>query len=203
MLDVNQSTIKDLHHQRGIALIESLVAMVVVALGILGVLGLQMRTLTDTQGGARRAQAIRLIEDLGERLQNNPNSLGNLTIYTTKPDSSENCQSAACAPEKLAAYDIKQWHSNVEETLPGGKAIVFIPEVGSRQLGVMIGWNENRYTQSGQSLADTALNTPFRVFGTEPTVSCPGTLTCHLQFIQPSQRCTPTHLDGGILNCLN
>ena len=72
--------------QRGISLIESLVAIVVMALGILGILGVQMRTLTDTQAGVRRAQAIRLIEDLGERLQNNPDALGNLSTYTTKPD---------------------------------------------------------------------------------------------------------------------
>ena len=34
--------------QRGITLIESLVAVAVMALGILGILGVQMRTLTDT-----------------------------------------------------------------------------------------------------------------------------------------------------------
>lgn len=50
--------------QRGISLIESLVAIVVMALGILGILGVQMRTLTDTSTTVRRAQAIRLIEDL-------------------------------------------------------------------------------------------------------------------------------------------
>ena len=49
--------------QRGISLIESLVAIVVMALGILGILGVQMRTLADTQTGVRRAHAIRLIED--------------------------------------------------------------------------------------------------------------------------------------------
>ena len=57
------------HLQRGISLIESLVAIVVMALGILGILGVQMRTLADTQSGVRRAQAIRLIEDLSERTQ--------------------------------------------------------------------------------------------------------------------------------------
>ena len=35
--------------QRGITLIESLVALVVAALGILGIIGIQMRTLADSQ----------------------------------------------------------------------------------------------------------------------------------------------------------
>src|SRR5690606_32281252 len=69
------------HRQRGITLIESLVAILVTALGILGILGVQMRTLTDTQTTVRRAQAIRLIEDLGERLKVNPNALMVLGSY--------------------------------------------------------------------------------------------------------------------------
>ena len=69
--------------QRGITLIESLVAVAVMALGILGILGVQMRTLTDTQTAVRRAQAIRLIEDLGERMKVSPNALANLNGYVT------------------------------------------------------------------------------------------------------------------------
>lgn len=53
------------------------------ALGILGILGVQMRTLTDTQTAVRRAQAIRLIEDLGERMKVSPNALANLNGYVT------------------------------------------------------------------------------------------------------------------------
>ena len=55
--------------QKGITLLESLVAIVVMALGLLGVVGIQMRTLADTQTGVRRAQAVKLIEDLSERVR--------------------------------------------------------------------------------------------------------------------------------------
>ena len=69
--------------QRGISLIESLIALVVAALGILGVVGVQMRTLTDTSTTVRRAQAIRLIEDLSERMKVNPNAISTLDNYLT------------------------------------------------------------------------------------------------------------------------
>ena len=72
-----------LQPQRGITLLESLVAIVVMALGILGILGVQMRTLSDTQTGVRRAQAIRLIEDMGERMKANPSALANLSSYVS------------------------------------------------------------------------------------------------------------------------
>lgn len=198
--------------QRGISLIESLVAMVVVALGILGMLGVQMRTLTDTQAGVRRAQAIRLIEDLGERLQNSPDALNNLSAYTAKPTASTDCVAAACSPSDLATFDIKTWRATVVDTLPGGEVTVFIPEGAPRQLGVLIGWRENRYSQDGKSRTATDIAELDKFLqdavtgGKDVTgaiVSCPTGLICHLQYIQPTQRCTPWGTGGGALYCPN
>lgn len=196
--------------QRGFALIEALVAMVVMALGILGILGVQMRTLTDTQAGVRRAQAIRLIEDLGERLQTNPDALGNLSAYTQTPTSSTDCTSA-CTPAALATFDIKNWISTVKSTLPDGTATVFIPQGGPRQLGVLIGWSEHQYNQNGKArtAADTTALNYFltqAALGTDSTgaqVTCPAGHICHLQYIQPTQRCTPWGVGSGTLYCAN
>lgn len=69
--------------QQGLTLLESLVAIVVLALGVLGMLGVQMRTLAETQTGVRRAQAVRLIEDLSERIKSNPR--GWTSWKTTSP----------------------------------------------------------------------------------------------------------------------
>ena len=83
--------------QRGITLIESLVAIVVAALGILGIVGVQMRTLTDTSSTVRRAQAIRLIEDLSERMKVNPNAIATLDNYLTTFTEKSNALSKAAA----------------------------------------------------------------------------------------------------------
>jgi len=65
------------NRQRGVTLLESLIAIVLAALGAIGMIGIQLRTLADTQNTVRREQAIRLIEDLGERLKLSPNALRN------------------------------------------------------------------------------------------------------------------------------
>lgn len=200
--------------QEGFSLLEALVAIVVMTLGILGILGVQMRTLTDTQAGVRRGQAIRLIEDLGERLESSPDALNNLSSYevaltdTLPTDTSDCCTSTACNPSDLAACDIRQWRLRVNGALPGAKMAVFIPKGGPRQLGVMIGWNENRYNQSGQAYSASdlsALTAPLAVSGTtsaDAAISCPANFTCHLQYVQPTQRCTPAG-SGGALYCPN
>lgn len=200
---------RGMRRQRGISLIESLIAMVVMALGILGIVGVQMRTLTDTQSGVRRAQAIRLIDDLGERLQNNPDALNNLATYTTSPGAGTDCATAACTPAQLAAFDIRQWRLNVAAALPGGSATVFIPKGGPRQLGVMLGWNETRFNASGTSgttAQTTALNAPLKVTGTsaaDQAMVCPDNQSCHIQYLQPTQRCAPWSVGGAGLYCAN
>ena len=71
-------------YQQGITLLESLIAIIVIALGVLGILGIQMRTLNNTQNSLYRTQAIRLIDDLSERIAANPNALLNIEIYNYK-----------------------------------------------------------------------------------------------------------------------
>lgn len=55
-------------HQRGLTLIESLVALVILALGVLGLAGVQTRVLVESRTTNSRAIAIGLIDDLNNRM---------------------------------------------------------------------------------------------------------------------------------------
>jgi len=176
------------HRQQGLTLLESLVAIVVLALGVLGMLGVQMRTLAETQTGVRRAQAVRLIEDLSERIKSNPRGLDQLDDYIADWDATvaaaTDCSSAACTPAQLAAWDLKAWRDSVAETLPLGQATTFASsdtdEDGARRLlGVMVGWRVNER----ETEADSTYTTSFSVDTT--TQTCPQGLICHLVYIQP------------------
>lgn len=186
--------------QRGFALLESLIAIVVMALGILGILGLQMRTLTNTQTSLYRAQAIRLTEDLNERLMANPNAFLSTNDYLTgwenTPTSQVDCNTAACGHTELAGFDIEQWKAQVRNTLPNGDASVFYTEDevladNRRQLGVMISWRENESIDKESEDADGYLNPLNASTGSGKAMSCPVNQTCHLQFIPVVARCAP------------
>ena len=195
--------------QRGISLIESLIAIVVTALGILGILGVQMRTLSDTSTTVRRAQAIRLIEDLGERMRVNPNALANIGVFngtlTVSPPA--NCDTG-CSIQARAAYDLKTWKDTVASNLPGGQATVFLPPAEAalaagqrRQLGIMIAWRENERHDADTSYKDNINATKifdgstFKEAG-GAAATCPVGSTCHLQYIPVSSRCAP-YSPGG------
>ena len=192
-----------LQPQRGITLLESLVAIVVMALGILGILGVQMRTLSDTQTGVRRAQAIRLSEDMGERMKANPSALANLSSYVSNFAASPTVPSCAsgCTAANLATYDVAVWKRTVRESLPLGKASIFVApgeaDGNRRQLGVIVAWRENE--RDGMSTTDkAAINATLTAgAGTDTaTNACPADHTCHLQYIIAPSRCAPYSPDG-------
>ena len=203
--------------QRGISLIESLVAIVVMALGILGVLGVQMRTLTDTQTTVYRAQAIRLIEDLSERMKTNPNALSNLNNYVSdfsdEPEPDDDECASGCSYGDQATYDLKLWKQTVRTQLPLGKASVFLAagetdDANRRQLGVMVAWRENERDMEDLSDAEKAAYKnsidATKVMGDDGELkdgagdtACPDNHTCHLQYLSVAARCAPYLVNTG------
>lgn len=174
--------------QRGVTLMESLISILILAVAVLGMLGVQLRTLAETQTGVRRSQAVRLIEDFAERIKSNPLAYTNLPSYVSgwsATPSGADCMSAACTPAQLAAWDVQQWKQSLSNTLPGAQASIFLLPAESgvpgnrRQLGVMVGWRVNE--RSTEALYQQPLNTFLA--GTAET--CPANLICHLVYVQP------------------
>lgn len=197
--------------ERGVTLIESLIAMVVAALGILGIVGVQMRTLTDTATTVRRAQAIRLIEDLSERMKVNPNALLDIADYasdytkTATDYAGADCLSATCTPVEQAKYDLMQWKTTVQQTLPNGQASIFYApgetaDANRRLLGVMIAWRENERdgTKTDDIDASKFRNSDGTFSdGTNTANACPTGFTCQLQYLPVSARCAPYNISGS------
>ena len=68
------------YKQRGVSLIEVLIAMVVLAIGLLGLVGLQGRLHALQMDSYQRAQALMLLQDMANRIATNRN---NAAAYVT------------------------------------------------------------------------------------------------------------------------
>lgn len=188
------------NNQRGISLLEALITILLLSLGVLAILGMQMRTLSNTQNSLYRAQSIRLIEDLGERLTANPNSFffaeKFITNWEHTPPTGKDCETTNCSAEELAVYDIGTWKSFVKNTLPNGDVSVFISNDDSlenpRQLGVILAWRANNISTNADYI------TPLdNTNNNGKNISCPANSNCHLQFIPLMARCAPYALSGS------
>lgn len=187
-------TLRFKKRQSGLSLLESLVALVVLALGIMGLAGVQTRLLVETRTANSRAIAVGLIDDLTNRMALNRlaaigrplplpavNSLYAFAWDAAIP-ASQNCITNSCTAAQMAQSDMFLWLTAVNAALPGAQATVFqlAPANGDpRQLGIAIGWPLN------ERQADATYNAPFNVTTATNAGNCPATLICHLVYVQP------------------
>ncbi|MGE0098544.1 MAG: type IV pilus modification protein PilV [Hydrogenophaga sp.] len=172
--------------QSGVSLIESLVALLVFALGVLGLAGLQAGTLAQARHANARAVSVQMANDLLERMQLNP-LIGPSTASATslyeiewgmRMDSAPDCHSRPCTGAELARHDLFQWKQSWQALLPGADARVFRSQTDPGQLGVMLGWSDVGTPPFGQS--------PLPVMeGDDPHAVCPRDFTCHLVYVRP------------------
>lgn len=169
------------NNQQGSTLLEALISIVVLALGALALLGLQLRTLAESQTSVSRSQAVRLIEDLGERIKANPGTFAQRANYIVgfgaPPAAATDCSSANCTPVQLAAWDVNRWKISVANTMPAGDASVFQLASDPAQLGVVVAWRANEKDNSADYLTVQSL-------GQTIPVACPAQRICHLVFVK-------------------
>jgi type IV pilus assembly protein PilV len=108
------------HRQKGFSLIEVLVAVLIVAVGILGVAGLQVVSLQQNRSALLRAEALQIGNDILDRMRANP-----LTDYAPvelndAPPTATNCVTDNCNPSEMAEYDIAQWKCGINSNDPEG-----------------------------------------------------------------------------------
>ncbi|OGB21181.1 MAG: type IV pilus modification protein PilV [Burkholderiales bacterium RIFCSPLOWO2_02_FULL_57_36] len=173
--------------QRGFALIEAMVSLVVLAFGVLGLIGFQMQTLRDTRDSVGRSRAIVGIQDIGDRMRINPNLVpANYTAGFGAVATPTDCTAAPCTTAQLAAFDIWRWKANIAAALPGGQAAIAPSPSDPRQFAVMVGWLENKSDALASDAADRTVNKGTAIGGIAVNgMLCPVGLTCHLVYVQP------------------
>lgn len=96
----------------------------VLGVGLLGLAGLQLSSLRNTQSADQRSEITKLIYEMADAMRSNP--LGVLDkAYHLGAATSDDCLAAACTAAQLAGHDLARWNAAVAQ-LPGGRGIVCI-----------------------------------------------------------------------------
>ena len=118
--------------QRGVALIEVLVAILVVSLGMLAMAGLLSTSTRFGKTSEFRSVATLLANDLADRMRANFGSAagtvyGQLTpktLATGIPTAATCADANACTPAEMAAVDVAQWQAALFKALPNGTGYI-------------------------------------------------------------------------------
>lgn len=138
---------------RGFSMIEVLVAMVILAVGILGVASLQGSSLRFTHNAQLRSQATTIAQDMVERLRTNrdfalaSNENYQVNIGATASGEILDCTSNNCSAIELAEFDKDQWLESIEN-LPKGKGSVTV-DSNTRAATILVMWDNDRTGASG------------------------------------------------------
>ena len=110
--------------RNGFSMIEVLVALLVLAVGLLGVLVMQARGLQFNQAGYMQSQAMFMAEDIVERVRANQSAINSYEIdFADAGDSSAgSCEdtSSPCSDAEMAASDLYLWKTALASVLPKG-----------------------------------------------------------------------------------
>ncbi len=103
-------------------LIEILVSLLILAIGMLGMAGLQTVSLRNTQSAYQRTQAAILSNDIVERVRANLQGVESGSYDNAAGAVTASCNSiSGCTPAQMAANDVAEWKQALAAALPEGE----------------------------------------------------------------------------------
>ncbi|MGB5325147.1 MAG: type IV pilus modification protein PilV [Pseudomonadales bacterium] len=155
---------------RGFTLIEVLVTVFVLAVGILGVAGMQAVSVRESGNTYHRTQADLLVADIVDRMRANRNEarLGAASAYLADPAAvaATDCSASTCDEATLAAFDLFEWQQSMtNSSLPAGAlSIAFVQNAvtGTTVVGsvftIRVFWDEERDGDTGKGCNPASAN---------------------------------------------
>ncbi len=118
-------------NQSGLSLIETLVALVVFAVGVLGVASLMLTSMRHSDATLARSQSTMLANEIYEMMQANQvaaeagdYSLAmNASLLST---SQTDCGTNICSATQIATWDLDKWGARVNRVMRGADAAVSV-----------------------------------------------------------------------------
>ena len=114
------------HADSGFTIVEVLVALVVLAIGLLGIAGLYVTTLGSGTAAINRMQAVNLATDIADRIRANRNAN---VAYAGAASTGLTCIGTGavdCGAAQMAADDLLQWNTELAAALPSGSGAIAV-----------------------------------------------------------------------------
>lgn len=180
-------------------LIEVLVSMLLLAIGMLGIAGLQAATSKYNINTTARSEIAVLLSDFADKVRANPDAAGNnfVTGFTSAPEYAissdwdtqyadplsitKDCLTTVCTSSERATYDMLSWRTKVRASAPQGASWV----TGNRSDGfnVTLMWLDKEFTDKRKTTND---GTTANAVKLDKSLTCTGLETGLLK-----QNCCP------------
>ena len=133
-----------LRPERGFTLVEAMVALIVLAVGLLGIAALYVESLSASRSALLRTQAVNLAADMADRIRAN-RAASVAYAAGTADGGTENlaCETTAgCAAAELAGHDIFRWKATGTNLLPGFQGEIDFTDAVPDVYVITVSWTE-------------------------------------------------------------
>ncbi|MFV1984651.1 MAG: type IV pilus modification protein PilV [Thiohalomonadales bacterium] len=142
---------------QGFSLLEVMIAMVIFAVGVLGLAGMQVIALENSFESSSRNQAIILAYSMSDRMIANRQAHDGYIISNsaTLALNSTTCSTAICSSDEIVIYDQSQWKQNLSQQLVSGSGEItgVFPNYT-----VTVRWDEDRSGATGINCPPLGVN---------------------------------------------
>ncbi len=164
--------------QRGVGLLEVLIALVVFALGVVGMAGLQLRTMSVTMDSTQRSYVVAKSQDIADRIRSNGIPVSKyLGDYSDEDDFCDTTPAAQCADntasnaatcddDQMVAFDlhdafcvgggsydskVAEWQVVISCEAPDATTGVMTTTTACNELGARVTVNTSWFARSGDN----------------------------------------------------
>ncbi len=129
----------DKHYQKGVTLVEAMIALLVISIGLLGIASLQITAMSQNASSLHHSQAVWYAYNMSDRIRANMSEFANYDGIDTSNGYTQDCVSNTCSNTEMIDADAAEWETMVSN-LPAGRGIVSSNPDG---LVVTVMWDDN------------------------------------------------------------
>lgn len=124
--------------QSGVSLIESMIALLVISIGLLGIASLQITAMKQNSNALNNSQAVWMAYNMSDRIRANNSEFASYADIDTSKSYSQDCMGASCSTVQMVTADAADW-SEMVQNLPSGRGLI----TGDlTQLAVTVLWDD-------------------------------------------------------------
>ena len=131
--------------QKGFTLTEVLIALVVVAIGVIGHAKMQSKSMQIAQQSLFAQTANIALSDLAQRIRSNP-ELANSFVFSNLENGNDvtsikNCSSDSCSKSEFVNSELAEWFAHLKNQMPSPRFSVSVKSTDANIYNLLIIWD--------------------------------------------------------------
>ena len=125
--------------QRGVTLVEAMIALLVISIGLLGIASLQLTAMNQNTSALNHSQAVWIAYNMSDRIRANIGEFQNYDGIDTDNGYAQDCVNNPCSALQMVTADAADWTTMVQN-LPRGRGRV---NLNGGVLTVTVMWSDD------------------------------------------------------------